>query len=147
MKEGCPIYLLVRAHSPLSRTFHCNKLFFVPFKQLHVLLPSTYSWFLLILGWWVGVLWGCKLKFLLNCICPLMAWWRVVLLCYTSHLDDKGRNFIGTFIKALSQCLRDVVLHPWSWPYETPSIDLYDWWHLLIKGCILWSRGISLSWA
>ena len=39
------------------------------------------SWFLLILGWRVGVHWGYELKFLLDCLCPLMAWQRVVFLC------------------------------------------------------------------
>jgi len=65
------------ALGPLNRTspFLCT-IWIVPCSS-----PINPSWLLLILGWWVGVLWGCKLKFLLDCLCPLTVWRRIVLLC------------------------------------------------------------------
>ena len=65
------------ALGPLNRTspFLCT-IWIVPCSS-----PINPSWFLLILGWWVGVLWGCQLKVLLDHLCPLMAWRRVVLIC------------------------------------------------------------------
>ena len=78
LKQSCLIYLWARARHPLSRTFSCIKLFFVAFGRLHDLLPSTLLWFMLILGWRLGVHWKCKLNFLHDC---LTTWRRVVLLC------------------------------------------------------------------
>ena len=50
------------------------------------------SWFLLILGWQVGVHWRCKLKFLLGCLCPLMAWRRVLCLLAIRQLSWWSRK-------------------------------------------------------
>jgi hypothetical protein len=78
------------------------------------------SWFLMILGRRIGIHCRCKLVFLLDYLCPITVWWRVVLVCqwYVGRLDGQGRNLIGeSFISnglGMSSCNRGC-----SWSYET----------------------------
>ena len=69
-------FLSVKACSPLSRIFP----FLCTIWTITCSSLVNPSWFLLILGWQVGVLWGRKHKFHLDCLHPLTVWRRVVLL-------------------------------------------------------------------
>ena len=107
------------------------------------------SWFLLILGWRVGILWGCELKFLLDCLCPLMAWRRVVLLCLLviqqpSWWSKKEPHWYshGSFIfndLGVSLCDHgcDLMRH---------HRQTIDQWCLLARECTPWCGGIPSSW-
>ena len=90
-------FLSMKACSPLSRIFP----FLCTIRTVACSSPINHSWGLLILGWWVGVLWGCEFKFLLDCLYLLAACQRVVLCKrYVSRLDCQGTNLIGTCIEA-----------------------------------------------
>ena len=102
------------------------------------------SWFSLILGWWVGVHWRCKLKFLLGCLCPLMAWWRVLLcllairqLSWWSRKElhwNLHENFIfnGLGVSFVFMAVHSLTRH------HRQTID---------RECTPWCGGISSSWS
>jgi hypothetical protein len=93
----------------------------------------------LILGWWVGVHWRCKLKFLLDCLYLLVAWRRVVLCLLAirqpSWWSRKEPHWYshGSFISdglGMTSCAHDFMRHYWQ--------TTINWWHLLIWGCMSW---------
>ena len=111
------------------------------------------SWFLLILGWRVGVHWRCKLKFLLGCLCPLMAWWRVLLLCLLVIRQPSWWSR-----KELHCCLRESfisndlgVSFVWPWLFTAledivrsePLIDDVCW-HENVRHDVVASRCLGL---
>ena len=126
------------------------QLFCVPFGQLLVLLLSTlldFCWFQV---WRVGVLWGCKLKFLLDRLCPITTWCRVVFLCLLAILASilmikEGTSLVLAW-KLHLQWLRVVFVQPWLWPYET-LWQTIDQWCLLAQECMPWCGGIPSSWS
>ena len=99
-------FIPVKACSPLSRIF--------PFLcTIRIVTRSSlvnHSWFLLILGRWIGVHWRCKFKFLLDGLYLLAAWRRVVLLCLPAVLMvEEGTSLVLAW-KLHLQWLKDVIL-------------------------------------
>ena len=98
-------------------------------------------WFMLILGWRVGVHWRSKLKFLLDC---LTAWQRVVLVCLLAIRQPSWwskkephwylhESFTSNGL-GMTSCAHDFMWHC----RQTTT----DWWCLLIRGCMPWCSGI-----
>ena len=81
-RQGLMVFRSIEQDLSLASSFSLHHLI-QETKMRTVACSSSinFSWFLLILGWRVGVHWRCKLKLLLGWLCPLMAWRRVLLLC------------------------------------------------------------------
>ena len=102
-------FLSVKACSPLSRIFP----FLCTIRIVTCSSLVNHSWFLLVLGWRIGVHWRCKFKFLLDGLCLLAVWRRVVLVCLPAVLMvEEGTSLVLAW-KLHLQWLEDVILQPW----------------------------------
>jgi len=133
-------YVYAFPFSNISNTF-CNS----HTMTMLVFLSSTLLDFCWFLGWWVGVHWRCRLKFLLDCLCLLMAWWRVVLLyllvmCQPSWWSKKEPHWYSHRSFTLNDfgMLSHHRGHSLTRHHRQTSIDF---WRLMIRGCMPWCSG------
>jgi hypothetical protein len=96
----------VKVCSPSSRIFS----FSCTIRTVICSSLINHSWFSLVLGWQIGVHWRCKFKFLLDGLCLLAAWQRVVLLCLPAVLMVKEGTSLVFAWKLYLQWLRDIIL-------------------------------------
>ena len=111
--------------------------------------PINLAWFLMLLGWWIGVHWRCRLEFVLDCLCHLAVWRRVVIqsliaihqLSWSSRMEPHWYLHESFITNDLGRHLATVVVHGLSRHSRQSTID----WCLLPQGCMQWCNGISSS--
>ena len=94
------------------------------------------SWFLLFHGWRVGIHWRCKIKFLLDCLCLLATWRRVIVLCLLTirqpsrwSRKELHWNLHESFISnvlGMSSCARGYSWDTVSWPLLIYDVCWYE---------------------
>jgi len=120
--------LLSRASPCISFSLHRS----IQETRMRTVTCSSFvniSWFSLILGWRDVVHWSCKLEFLHDGLCLLVAWWRVILSNMPAVLMVEGGTFIGSCVKASSPMtlgchLATMVVHNLMRHHQQSSIDM-----------------------